>query len=745
MILYLKRMSIKNKIRFLTVIPVIVLLFLAVFLLFERLIEMNKLKEVQDLVQFNSKISELLHETQKERGASAGYLGSAGKNFKDVLQKQRNNTDIKLQEFKKDYNTHIETFKNYVEIDNNIKAVLNRFDKLQSIRNSVDDLSIVAANAIKYYSETNANLLDIVALSSKESLDEHIISDVTGYHAFLMSKERAGIERAVGANTFANKTFKDGMYLKLAKLIGEQDLYLKTFFIYGSEYSDYVNEKMALPIVKDVQKMRDNLLAHGENRDVPLQFDAKNWFDTITKKINILKEIDDYLSKSIDSEVQTRIDNIAFFISVILVIAIIVGAIVTFFIWLFIGSINRGIMKIYNGIEQFMKYLNKEINEISYVELNTRGELGTLAKMVNQNIDRINGDLEKDLLCVGEATITLDKMEKGYYSCRVNSKAANPQVQTLANTINKMLDNQQKVINSILETLKQYTAYNYKNTINIDGINGESKQMIDGINALGEAITKMLIENKNNGLTLQRDSNLLLENVDNLNKASNDAAARLEETAAAVEEISSNIALSSQNISKMAINANELNKAASSGEAQANQTVKSMDDINTQVNAINDAITVIDQIAFQTNILSLNAAVEAATAGEAGKGFAVVAQEVRNLASRSAEAAKEIKTLVENATAKSNLGKDIAGQMIDGYHNLSNNINNTLSLIKEVENAAKEQKYGIEQISDAINSLDKQTQINASIASTTNEIAITTSNLANDVVNSVNEKEFKGK
>ena len=745
MILYLKRMSIKNKIRFLTVIPVIVLAFLAVFILAERLVVLNKLKEVQDLIQFDAKISELLHETQKERGASAGYLGSGGKNFKDVLQKQRENTNIKLEEFKKDYSFHSDTFKNYEEIDNKIKVVLNRFDKLQTIRNSIDDLSIVASDAIKYYTDTNANLLDIVALSSKESLDEHIISDVTGYHAFLMSKERAGIERAVGANTFANKTFKEGMYLKFAKLIGEQELYLKSFFIYGSEYSDYVNEKLSLPAVKDVQKMRDNLFAHGENKDIPLQYDAKHWFDTITKKINILKEVDDYLQKSINNEVQLKIDEIAFFISIILVIGIIVAAVVTFFIWLFIGSVNRGIMKIYNGIEQFMKYLNKEINEINYVELNTRGELGTLAKMVNQNIDRINGDLEKDLLCVGEATITLDKMEKGYYSCRVNSKAANPQVQTLANTINRMLDNQQKVINSILETLKQYTAYNYKNTINIDGINGESKQMIDGINALGEAITKMLIENKNNGLTLQRDSNLLLENVDNLNKASNDAAARLEETAAAVEEISSNIALSSQNISKMAINANELNKAASSGEAQANQTVKSMDDINTQVNAINDAITVIDQIAFQTNILSLNAAVEAATAGEAGKGFAVVAQEVRNLASRSAEAAKEIKTLVENATAKSNLGKDIAGQMIEGYHNLSSNINNTLSLIKEVENAAKEQKYGIEQISDAINSLDKQTQINASIASTTNEIAITTSKLANDVVNSVNEKEFKGK
>ena len=392
-----------------------------------------------------------------------------------------------------------------------------------------------------------------------------------------------------------------------------------------------------------------------------------------------------------------------------------------------------------------MKYLNKEINELDYISLGTKGSLGDLATSVNDSIDRINGNLEKDLLCVGEATITLDKVEKGYYGCRVLSLAENPQVRILAKTINRMLDNQQKVINSILKVLSEYTNYNYLSVISTKGINGESKQMVDGINSLGEAITAMLLENKNIGQTLQESSGQLLKNVDELNRASNDAAARLEETAAAVEQISNNIVSSSQNISQMAQNANELTLSANEGEKLAVQTVSSMEDINAQVTAINEAISVIDQIAFQTNILSLNAAVEAATAGEAGRGFAVVAAEVRNLASRSAEAANEIKSLVENATAKSNQGKDIAALMINGYNKLNTNISNTLSLIKEVENASKEQKYGIEQISDAINTLDRQTQINANIASQTNEIAIETSNLASDVVDATTSKTFRGK
>ena len=170
-----------------------------------------------------------------------------------------------------------------------------------------------------------------------------------------------------------------------------------------------------------------------------------------------------------------------------------------------------------------------------------------------------------------------------------------------------------------------------------------------------------------------------------------------------------------------------------------------MDEINVQVNAINESISVIDQIAFQTNILSLNAAVEAATAGEAGKGFAVVAAEVRNLASRSAEAAREIKAIVENATSKANQGKQIAGHMIDGYKQLNQNISQTINLISDIEMSSKEQLSGIEQINDAVNSLDQQTQKNAAIATQAHDIALITDNIAKLVVSNANAKEFIGK
>jgi methyl-accepting chemotaxis protein len=310
-------------------------------------------------------------------------------------------------------------------------------------------------------------------------------------------------------------------------------------------------------------------------------------------------------------------------------------------------------------------------------------------------------------------------------------------VNDLFNVVSTKVDGD---LNKISNALLSYQQLDF--THRITGNLGETAE---GLNNFADIINKMLIDNKVNGLTLDNSSDILLENVDILNKNSNEAAAALEETAAALEEITGNLSNNTNNIIQMSNLASNVTDSALKGESLANQTTKAMNEIDTEVNAINEAISVIDQIAFQTNILSLNAAVEAATAGEAGKGFAVVAQEVRNLASRSAEAANEIKTLVQNATDKANGGKKISEEMINGYTTLNDNISKTIDLIKDVEMASKEQLTGIQQINDAVNSLDQQTQQNATIASQTHDVALDTDSIAKIIVSDANEKEFIGK
>ncbi len=255
----------------------------------------------------------------------------------------------------------------------------------------------------------------------------------------------------------------------------------------------------------------------------------------------------------------------------------------------------------------------------------------------------------------------------------------------------------------------------------------------------------MLVDNKKIGMLLNKDATILSENMQGIANAANSQATSLEETAAALEEITSNITSNTQTTLKMADYGNRVKESITLGQDLANKTAFSMEEINTQALAITEAISVIDNIAFQTNILSLNAAVEAATAGEAGKGFAVVAGEVRNLAARSAEAAKQIKELVENAQIKAQEGKNTASDMIEGYSALNTNISTTLELIDNVTTASKEQSLGIVQINDAINRLDQITQVNAQSASQANVIAQQTLKISNEIIVQADAKEFEGK
>ena len=376
---------------------------------------------------------------------------------------------------------------------------------------------------------------------------------------------------------------------------------------------------------------------------------------------------------------------------------------------------------------------------------NSSDELGIMTKVVNDNITKTKAGIEEDRKVIDDTIEVLGEFEQGDLCQRVSSTTSNPALQELTSLLNQMGGNMETNIDGVLNVLEQYSNSNYMNKAKTDGIKEHLLKLANGVNTLGDSITQMLVENKQNGLTLDASSDILLENVDVLNKNSNEAAAALEETAAALEEVTSNISATTNNIVKMSGYATALTTASHDGNNLAQQTTTAMNEIDEEVKAINEAISIIDQIAFQTNILSLNAAVEAATAGEAGKGFAVVAQEVRNLASRSAEAANEIKTLVTNATTKANNGKEISDKMIDGYTTLNDNISKTIEIISDVESASKEQLLGIEQINDAVNSLDQQTQQNAMIASQTHNVAVQTDTIAKLVVSNANEKEFIGK
>ena len=404
---------------------------------------------------------------------------------------------------------------------------------------------------------------------------------------------------------------------------------------------------------------------------------------------------------------------------------------------------NRDLEEIDKYFQQLIEFLSYEKSEFEYVESTGNKKVDDMFKNWNQQIKKFDKRTKDDMRVLGEIVLTADKVEQGIYKCRIKGDSDNPTISTLRNTLNKMLTSIDDATSRISRVVTSYTNDDFTDYIKVvDNYKDDMKLLMESINLLGKELGSSAKNNFQNGETLENSASTMTNSMNNLAEKANEQAASLEETAAALEEITSITRNNTQNATKMATLGQVVKKSVLSGEELASKTASSMDEINEKVKAINSAITVIDQIAFQTNILSLNAAVEAATAGEAGKGFAVVAQEVRNLANRSAEAAKEIKNLVEEANIKTNDGKLISSDMIEGYKELNKNISETINIIEDVSAASKEQMLGIEQINQTVNMLDRVTQENAFESNQIKEISQSVSTLAYELLTDAKSKKF---
>ena len=739
----LSKLSIKQKLILIMLIPLIVVILLDAKLAMDSFSASRNLKALDNVVELSTKIGALVHETQKERGMTAGYLGSKGEKFKAELPNQRVLTDEKLSEFK----TFLSTFdKNVYSTDfiENLDSGIKKLEELSNIRNSVNSFSINAPVAIGYYTETNKLLLNVIGTVVKLSTNSEVSQELVSYMNFLLSKERAGLERAVGTNTFAKNAFDLELKTKFYTLVAEQTAYLDSFMkVSPKEAVDFYNKTMQDNSVEEVEKMRKIALYSGKESD--FNVDANYWFKTITDKINLLKKVEDYLSENLVStirnelsEAQTNMMIFGLLSAFGIALTMILARTIAFTILIDVDSVKR-------GVENFFAFINFEKDDIELIKVDSNDELGMMSKIINKNIEETKANIQRDRDLIADTIRVANLINKGHLNAKIENGSNNPSLNELKNIINQMLETLNTNISNILKVLTSYSKLDFRPKLVQNNLEGIIKELEKDVNILGEVITETLIENKKSGLILSQNATILSENMNKIATAANSQAASLEETAASLEEITSNITNNNQTTIKMANYGNKVKESITLGQQLANKTVLSMEEINTQTTAISEAITVIDQIAFQTNILSLNAAVEAATAGEAGKGFAVVAGEVRTLASRSAEAAKQIKTLVENAHKKTQEGKDIASDMIEGFSELNKNISTTLDFINNVTVASKEQSTGMVQINDAVNNLDQITQLNAQSASEANQIAQQTLDISKKIIEQADSKQFNGK
>ena len=338
--------------------------------------------------------------------------------------------------------------------------------------------------------------------------------------------------------------------------------------------------------------------------------------------------------------------------------------------------------------------------------INDQGErLGSVTEWTDRTLEVA---IEKEIEGVIQAAV------KGDFSQRMGLEDKTAFLAGLCENINHLLEVNEESLVDVVNVLSALSEGDLTAEITAE-YEGAFGKLKDSSNLTVSKLKEMILQIKVSADTINTAAKeIAIGNID-LSQRTERQACSLEVTASSMEELTTTVKHNSENAKQANELASKTSVNALSGGEIVNKVVNNMSEINTSSRKIMDIISVIDSIAFQTNILALNAAVEAARAGEQGRGFAVVATEVRNLAQRSATAAKEVKTLINTSVEKIEVGAKLADQAGDSIAEVVGSIQEVAKLINGITTASIEQSVGIDQVSRAIMQMDDVTQQNAAL------------------------------